>query len=124
MHNHTPNVNTGGLSPWEMITKEKTAIPNQFLFKFGEVVCVPIVGPDKVWRFDTKNDIGIYIGQPSGVVGGGRILFPWSGKVLVRGSLSKVTAHIDDINRWIGIRNEMCKVNCRKGNCLPRLLKN
>ena len=123
VHNHTPNVNTGGLSPWEMITKEKTAIPNQFLFKFGEVVCVPIVGPDKVWRFDTKNDIGIYIGQPSGVVGGGRILFPWSGKVLVRGSLSKVTAHIDDINRWIGIRNEMMQGKLSQGQLLSKIIE-
>ena len=99
MHNQTPNVNTEGMSPWKMITKEKTTISNQFLFKLGEVVCVPIVCSDKVWRFDTKNDTGIYIEQPSGVVGGGRILFPSNGIVLVRGSLSKVIAYIADINR-------------------------
>ena len=106
MHNHTPNVNTEEMSPREMITKEKTTISNQFLFKFGEVVCVPIVGPDKLWRFDTKNDIGIYIGQPSGVIGGGRILFSWNIKVI---------AHIDDINRWIGIRNEMMQSKLSQG---------
>jgi len=120
-HNHSSSVNTGGLSPWEMIMKEKTTISNQFLLKLGEEVCVPIVGPDKVWRFDTKNDIGIHIRQPSSVLDGGRILFPWNGKVLVRASLSKVITHIDNINRWIRIRNEMMQ---GKLSCLLSSLKN
>jgi len=92
------------------------------MFKFGEVVCVPVVAPDKIWRFDAKNDIAIYIGQPEGVVGGGRVLFPWDGRVLVRGSLSKVTAHIDDINRWIGVRNEMMQGKLAQGQLLQKLL--
>ena len=70
------------------------------------VVCVPVVAPDKTWRFDAKNDIAFY-GQPEGVVGRGRVLFPWDGRVLVCGSLSKVTGHINNINRWIGVRNEI-----------------
>ena len=67
------------------------------MFKFGEPVCVPIVGPEKQWRFDSKNDIGIYVGQPKGAVYGGRVYFPWTGKVLVRGSLSKIVAMEDAI---------------------------
>lgn len=122
IHNHTPNANTGGLTPWELVTKEKTTLSNQFLFKFGEPVCVPVVTPDKLWRFDAKNDIGIYVGQPHGVVGGGSILFPWSGKLLVRGSLSKVTANFDEINRWIGIRNEMMNGNLAYGQLLVKLV--
>ena len=57
---------------------------NQFLFKFGEAVCVPVVAPEKLWRFDSKNDIGIYVGQPSGLVNGSSVFYPWSGKIFER----------------------------------------
>ena len=57
IHNHTPNVNTGCHTPWELITKEKTTVSYQFLFKFGEPVCVPVVMPDKLWRFDAKGNL-------------------------------------------------------------------
>jgi len=107
MHNRTPNVSTGSQSPWQVITKERLTVSNQFLFKFGEAVCVPVVAPEKLWRFDSKNDIGIYVGQPSGMVNGSSVFYPWSGKIFERGSLSKITADMDDIDKWIGVRNEM-----------------
>ena len=116
VRNRTPNVSTGNLSPLEVITKEKTKISNQFMLKFWGVVCVPVVTPNKIWRFVAKNDIAIYIGQSDGVVGGGRVSLPWDRRVLVRGSLSKVTAHIDEL--IIGLEFEMkwCKTNWRKVN--------
>ena len=40
----------------------------------------------------------------------------------MRGSLSKVTASIDEINRWIGIRNEMMKGNLAYGQLLIKLV--
>ena len=63
--------------------------------------------PEKNWRFDIKNDRAIFIGQPIGSVHGGRVFYPWSGKVLVRGSLSKITALKQDIKHWIGVRQEL-----------------
>ena len=107
LRNSTPNVNTGGSTPWQLVTKESLSLAEKFLFKFGEVVCVPVVGPDKIWRFDAKNDVGIYVGQPKGVSNGGKVLMPWSGKISTRGSLHKVVAGIDDLERWIGVRQEM-----------------
>ena len=38
------------------------------------------------------------------------------------GSLSKVTANFDEINRWIGIRNEMMNGNLAYGQLLVKLV--
>ena len=54
---------------------------NQFLYKFVEAVCVPVVAPEKLWRFDSKNGIGIYVGQPNGMVNGSSVFYPWSEKI-------------------------------------------
>ena len=59
-----------------LIIKERLTVSNQFLFKFGEPVCVPVVSPEKLWRFDSKNDVGIYVGQPSGMVNGSSVFYP------------------------------------------------
>ena len=91
------------------------------MFKFGEPVCVPIVGPEKQWRFDSKKDIGIYIGQLEGTVYSGRVYFPWTGKVLVRRSLSEIVAMEDAIKKWIGVRDEMLKGGLSGGQMLVKL---
>ena len=41
----------------------------------------------------------------------------------MRRSLSKVIAHIDDINRWIGIRNEMMQGKLSQGQLLNKLIE-
>ena len=121
VHNKTPNVTTGSLSPWQVITKERLTVSNQFLFKFGEPVCVPVVAPEKLWRFDSKNDVGIYVGQPDGMVNGSSVFYPWSGKIFERGSLSKITASLEDIDKWIGVRNEMMLGNLSEGQLHQKL---
>ena len=121
VHNKTPNVSTGSLSPWQVITKERLTVSNQFLFKFGEAVCVPVVAPEKLWRFDTKNDVDIYVGRPDGMVNGSSVFYPWSGKIFERGSLSKITASLEDIDKWIGVRNEMMLGNLSEGQLHQKL---
>ena len=123
VHNRTPNLSSGSQSPWQRITKSKFNLMNQFQFKFGEPVCVPVVQPEKNWRFDMKNDIAIFIGQPIGSVHGGRVFYPWSGKVLVRGSLSKITALKQDIKRWIGVRQELMNGTLSQGQMLSKLME-
>ena len=96
---------------------------NQFQFKFGEPVCVPVVQPEKNWRFDMKNNIAIFIGQPVGSVYGGRVFYLWSGKVLVRASLSKITALKQDIKRWIGVRHELMNGTLSQEKMLSTLME-
>ena len=52
---------------------------------------------------------------------GGRVYFPWTGKVLVRGSLSKIIAMEDAIKKWIGVRDEMLKGGLSGGQMLVKL---
>ena len=70
-----------------------------------------------------KNDIAIYIGQPIGSVHEGRVYYPWSGKVLVRGSLSKIKALKHDIKRWIGVRHELMNGTLSQGQMLSKIME-
>ena len=85
------------------------------MFKVGEPVCVPVVALEKLWRFNSKNGVGIYVGQSSGMVNGSSVFYPWSGKIFERGSLSKITANFENIDMWIGVRNEMMLGNLSEG---------
>ena len=35
----------------------------RFLFTFGDFLAVRIPEPDKIWKFDVRRDLGIYLGD-------------------------------------------------------------
>ena len=111
--NNTPNVHTGNSSPREMIEKKKVDLRTQFLFAFGQPVCVGIVLPDKIWKFDLRNELGIYVGQPPGHVGGNYIYMPFTGRTVIRGSCTAVRASDEQLRRIWGIREEMVQKRVR-----------
>jgi hypothetical protein len=63
-----PNKILGNRSPMQAITGIATNISNVFLFAFGQLMLLTIVKPEHRHKFDVKNDIGIYVGQPEGQV--------------------------------------------------------
>ena len=85
--NATPNSITGKDSPIHMITGEVVNFANTNAFVFGEIVAVGIRKEARVWKFDTKREIGVYLGQPDGYVDGHLIFFPYDQSVLVRGDV-------------------------------------
>ena len=111
--NNTPNVHTGTSSPREMIEKKKVDLKTQFLFAFGQPVCVGVVEPDKIWKFDLRNELGIYVGQPAGHVGGNYIYMPYTGRTVIRGSCTAVRASNEQLRRIWGIREEMVQKRIR-----------
>jgi hypothetical protein len=72
--NRTPT--TGFLeSAHQRITKEVLDFNEVFRFAFGDIVVVAIPDHEKKFKFDMKNHVGIYVGQPS-EKRGSRIYWP------------------------------------------------
>ena len=67
IRNRTPNAKTGFKSPLQVITKEALDFDTSYKFNFGDLVAVALPGNkiEKAWKFDVKNQLGIYCGQPA-----------------------------------------------------------
>jgi ASC-1-like (ASCH) protein len=84
VRSHVPNKILGNRSPMQVITGRATNLSNVFMFAFGEPVLVAKVEPEKTFKFDVKNNVGIYIGQPEGQVDSHFIWLPFARKVVNR----------------------------------------
>jgi hypothetical protein len=80
IRNRSPNAKCGMKSPMQFITKDTLDFNTSFQFNFGDLVAVALPGVEsgKEWKFDIKNQLGIYCGNASGYKRGiwciGRIL--------------------------------------------------
>ena len=74
------------ISPHQQITKDTLDFERSFKFSFGDIVAVALPGDEKQkeWKFDTKNEIGIYVGQADDSKDGNRIYWPFSGAIQTR----------------------------------------
>jgi Reverse transcriptase (RNA-dependent DNA polymerase) len=91
IRNRTPNARTGFQSPLQAITKEALDFDTSFKFNFGDLVAVALPGNkiEKNWKFDVKNQLGIYCGQPE-TKGGNMIYWPCEHSISVRYSCWKI----------------------------------
>jgi hypothetical protein len=62
---------------------------------------------DRNWKFDLKNDIGIYVGQPDGSVDNSLVYWPFNHSVSERSSLVKLQISDRDFLHYYGRRQEM-----------------
>ena len=85
--NNTPNKLTNGDTPNHIVTKKTVNFANTYNFTFGEMVAVGIKKEHRIWQYDTKRELGVYLGQPDGYVDGHLIYFPYDQSVLVRGDV-------------------------------------
>ena len=107
VRNHTPNVHHKFKSPDHRVNGKATNLNKQFLFAFGDLVAVGIPKELRDWKFDLRNDIGIYVGQPEGTVDAANVYFPDTGQVLTRGSLHKLEVSDDQVLRYFQRRKDM-----------------
>lgn len=105
--NRTPNVHHATKSPFQRIHSESTNLGNTFSFSFGEIVCVGLPSVDRNWKFDLKNDVGIYVGQPEGSVDSSLIYWPFNHSVSERASLVKLEITDREFLHYYGRRQEM-----------------
>lgn len=96
-------------SPRETLTKKRVDSRTSFKFAFGDFICVDIQEPEHAWRFDLKNEIAIYVGEPKGYKGGHLLFFPKKRTVLVRYHCTKLDISDTDILRYYDRRSDMQK---------------
>ena len=81
-----------------------------FLFPFGAPLVCPTVGErNKTWKFNTRNDLGIYAGHPDGMARSSLVIFPFTGQVLVRGMCLQVNIDEKEFERYSLIKNQILK---------------
>ena len=89
--NNTPNVHNKYKTPAHVISKvTATDLTNTFSFTFGDVVAVGIPKELRTWKFDLRNDVDIYVGQPEGSVDTHHVYYPDDDVVKTRGSVHKI----------------------------------
>jgi hypothetical protein len=59
--NRTINVHNQFKSPIQILSKRPTNLINTFPFAFGDLVVVGIPKDLRTWKFDLRNDVGIYV---------------------------------------------------------------
>jgi hypothetical protein len=105
--NNVPNVHHRYKSPNQMCTGKRTDLSRQYQFAFGDLVAVGIPKELREWKFDLRNDLGIYVGQPDGMVDTHYVYMPHTRTVLTRGSVRKVNITDTDFMRYYQRRMEM-----------------
>ena len=105
--NRTPNQKCGKKSPHEVITGAATNVSKTFQFVFGDLVAVHIPEELREWKFDLRQDVGIYIGQPDHSVDAGLVYFPYTGKEEIRPNLQLLNVTDEAYQRYFSRRHDI-----------------
>jgi len=104
LKNNTPNIKTNGKTPMTMVTKQSAVdLRRRFLFPFGAPVAVRI--PERTWKFDIRNELGIYLGESVGSINGGLVYYPSTHAMMARGDLIPLNIRNEDFQKYSSIRN-------------------
>ena len=105
--NACPNTHHSFKSPRQRVTREAIDLERTFNYAFGDIVRVSLPVPDRGWKFDVRNDVGIYVGQPSGSVESHLIYWPYTHSVSERSGVSKLEISKQQLQEWYGRREAM-----------------
>jgi hypothetical protein len=105
--NASPNTHHDYKSPRQRVTKDSIDLMRTFSFAFGDVVRVNLPVSDRKWKFDVRNDIGIYVGQPRHSVESNIIYWPYSHTVTERTGVYKLEISEQQLREWYGKRETM-----------------
>ena len=105
--NRTPNKKCSMKSPYEVLTGRTVNLEKSFQFAFGDLVAVHVTKERRVWKFDMRWDIGIFIGQPEASVDAAIVYYPFDGKVLTRTDLIKLDISDEAYRRYYSARHDV-----------------
>lgn len=104
--NNTPNSKTGGLTPLQMVTgTEPLDLRRRFLFPFGTPVAVGLPKEKRTWKFDVRNEMGVYLGENPGTVNAGIIYYPSTNATLVRSDLIRLNIEPQEFHKYTHARD-------------------
>jgi len=87
--NNTPNHKTAFSTPAYLFTNQTVNLHTTFLFAFGDIVIINVESkPEKNFKFDSKNQLGIYMSTSPGHKYAGMVYFPSEHQVLHRYTLA------------------------------------
>jgi len=96
---HIPNSVTG-LTPNQFIDGETLDCSNQFQYTFGEVIVWGKPKKTREWKFDVKNEVGIYLGDIKGSKGAVLAYHPYKQTTSIRGNVWKVNVSDLQLMSW------------------------
>ena len=76
----------------------------QYRFGYGDIVCYPLTEKERRWKFDTKNELGFYLGDKKGMKGGCHVYQPYWHKILTRGDVHRIRLSEFELMEWYGKR--------------------
>ena len=79
----------------------------QYRFAFGDLVCFHIDKVHRTWKFDTRNEVGFYMGDKKGVKGAVWVYRPYRHDRLLRDDVHKIPVSDVQLLMWYGRREEM-----------------
>ena len=113
LHNRIPNTSTATQTPISMVCEKEhekfTNVANTFNFEMGELVGIGIPKEHRLWKFDTKRELGVYVGQPEGQVDSHLIYFPYTDNVMARADVIPLNIPEEDLAKFYMIRAGMQK---------------
>ena len=104
--NNTPNSKTNALTPGMMVTNSSALdLKRSFLYPFGSPVAVR--KPKREWRFDIKNELAVYLGDPIESVRGALVYYPSTGAIVARGDITPLVISPEAFSRYESARSSL-----------------
>ena len=94
----------------------------RFLFTFGDFLAVRIPEPDKIWKFDARRDLGIYLGDADDTKRGYLVYMLSSGSMRVRADCIKLDVNEDVLLSNVDVRTGFLEKTSRRFLEMRRLL--
>jgi hypothetical protein len=102
LHNDLPNPHLG-TSPNAIVTPgDYVDAKWQYRFAFGDLVCFYIDKDHRTWKFDTRNEVGFYVGDKSGMKGGVLVYRPYRHDIMVRDDVHHI--NVSDVQLLTVVR--------------------
>ena len=76
----------------------------QYRFGFGDLVCYHVDKENRTWKFDTRNEVGFYVGDKKGVKGAVWVYRPYKHDILLRDDVHHVPVSDVQLLQWYGRR--------------------
>ena len=100
LHNSLPHA-VNNLTPARLIGPSfHIDATHQYRHAFGDLLCFPLQGHERLWKFDVKNDIGFYLGNEDRIKGGNLVYLPYTHSVLTRGNSHRILISDQQLLQW------------------------
>ena len=119
LHNDLPFAPGGGTPNMALRGAGHINAKHKYRFALGDMVIHGLPKPTRKWKFDVRNDLGLYIGDIKGMKGACRIYSPYEHKIIVRNSVAKISVSSLQYLAWYGQRHAV-----REGTLKFQIVRN